>query len=147
MEFECQIDKYKHVLFPVRFVHKKLALDKNIKFCLDTGSYKSYISYHQAIELGIQFDKLQKQVHPTELVGTIWDTFKIENFELIIRNTSGILITSPLKSIYVLGNPLNPDIKLPVPGILGYTFIYHYTLVITKNDGRIYFTDKRVYSK
>lgn len=147
MEFDCYYDNFNYIRFPAHFIHKKFDVSKIITFCLDTGAPDSFISYHQSIELGLPYYKLKKLDYPTRIGGTAWDTYEIKNFDLKIESNSKKIISSPPDSMYVLGPPDNMNASLPVPGILGYSFLKNYTFVVSNNSGRVYFTDKEVVLK
>lgn len=150
MIYECQrwnIHGSHYIKFPVRFIHKDFKIDRNLNFCLDTGSpFLCIVSYYQAINLRIRYEKLSKLKTPILLGGTKWDNYLLEGSNFIMRSNIGKLRTIEITPISVLGPPINRKLELPVPGILGFPFLSQFTLVVEKieHEGKIYLTDDKV---
>lgn len=150
MLYECKrwnLHGSSYIKFPVRLINKGLRIDRNLNFCLDTGSpFNCIISYHQSVGLKIPFEELPRADGTIVIGGTRWESYVLDGCDFVLRSDTGKLRTVEVGSLFVLGPPISQTSGLPVPGILGLPFIERFTLVAERKDlgGRIYLTDEKV---
>lgn len=100
---------------------------KNVTFCVDTGSPKTYIGSGDAQIIGIPFNSLRTDETVVRLGSTKFSSLSIKNVTLKLRNDQNSLKSITLPEIKVLNPTRNTqeakNIANSTPSILGLDFL------------------------
>ena len=150
MKFECLRHSSGHILLPAQFINEDYKIKHDLKFLIDTGAAVSIISYQQAIQWHLNFDKLKKTEEPGVFGGGRGYGFILKNNHIILSDYSDLTLgikslrSFKLHSVVVLG----PDYANtePLPCVLGYDFLKKFTLLVhsEKRGGKIILTDDQI---
>lgn len=145
MRILCRRDKYRYIRVPIRFINENYGVDHNTNFCIDTGAPYSLISYEQAVEWGLPFDKLPRSHRKHRVGGVHGEGYLLTGSSLVLRDHVGKLHSLEVPRIEVLGPPFQ-QAELPVPALLGDDLLHDFSLVILsdRQGGAIILTDEKL---
>lgn len=144
MIFNCTFDQFGYLRLHARISNKKSNIYQNINFCVDTGAPDTFISFKDAILIGIQFARFTKNQEKTPIGGFKYDTYDFKGSTLFLRSNTNKMFEIQFSPILILGP--DPPGEKPLPSIIGMNYLSNFTLVINakKYDRRAYLTDGRV---
>ena len=145
MRVICKRDRYRYIRLSVRFINKQFNIDHNTNFCVDTGAPYSLISYEQAVDWSIPFDKLKTTPSQHRVGGIEGTGYFLDNSVMLFRDSQGKLHPIDVPRIIVLGPPFKQTGK-PVPPLLGDDILRQFTLIVKSDQqgGDVIITDELV---
>lgn len=145
MRVICKRDRYRYIRLPPRFINRQFNIDHNTNFCIDTGAPYSLITYEQAIEWNIPFDKLNSTPSPHRVGGIESLGYYLENSIMLFRDSKGKLQPIAVDKIVVLATPFKQKDK-PIPPLLGDDILRQFTLIVKSDQhgGEIMMTNESI---
>lgn len=145
MHIICKRDRYRYIRLPLRFINKQFKVDHNTNFCVDTGAPYSLVSYEQAVEWKIPFDKLTPTPTPHRVGGIEGPGYYLEDNIMLFRDVNGKLQPISVDKIVVLGAPFKQTGK-PIPPLLGDDILRQFTLIVKSDQhgGDIILTNENI---
>lgn len=145
MRVICKRDKYRYIRLTVRFMNERFGIDHNTNFCVDTGAPYSLVSYEQAVQWRIPFNRLRRAKSTHRVGGIEAQGYLLEDSKMLLRDHTGKIHAIEVPQILVLGPPFKRK-GMPVPPLLGDDILRNFTLIVEsdRQGGKIIITDEKI---
>ena len=117
---------------------------RDIRFLVDTGAYRTTILNIDAERLGIDYSRLYKKEEGAIGIGGTADTYILEDVKLLFATETGIHLED-LKTINVIMIETDDEYKIKkLPSLLGIDVLNKYKLFVDKTNNQVLLTDEKI---
>lgn len=126
-------------------IQDELNLNHHAPFLVDSGASSTVIADTDAVDLGIDYDRLQKLQQGMIGIGGAVETFILPSVKLVFAADNGIY-EEEMERIYVLRHSATDPIQKArierIPSLLGRDFLNKYAVLLRKSDDTVLITDE-----
>ena len=144
MKIEGTFDGFGAPRITVTLINKKMNIEHDINFLIDTGASRTVIADTDAIKLGLDYSKLHKTKENMTGIGGVVDTYAMRDTKLHFV-TNGKIHVEKLAEIFVIKHIVmdekTKELVRRIPSLLGRDILGKYTLFVDDYN-RVFITDE-----